>query len=427
MADITSSLFPEVGNLFQQRQLTNMQNAQTGAQGGWQNALLGSIGSAGAQAGGLLGKGIAGAFGMTSPEEDEIKATKDIADRLTQEGTNLQSYAGMSKLAQELNQQGKYNAANKAMTAANILREKEQSSALSTAQLGKIVEENKNNADFKAALTQLGPNPTSEDIANVAIRFSSADKAVTVMQGAAEKQAAREQAKTMQDERLAQTKQIASDKLQSVEEQKQLDREFKTSFANLTASLKSSNNDVQRELINTRIDALKTKMEDQKTTQLREEEKALVGFDTAMASLDTIAAHPGKGDVVGRIGGASVLAKIPGTDAAGFVAHLDTVRAQTFLPQIAFLKGMGALSNEEGKQLRASVGALSTDMKQTEFDTQVATIKAALQAARDKLVSSSKVLPKLPTAGAAGAETPVPSSAPLTIDQRLAKYNKGAK
>ena len=125
MADITSSLFPEVGSLFQRQQQQNMANAAAAAQGGSANALLGSIGSLGAQAGGLLGKGIAGAFGMTSPEEDEIKATKEIADRLTQSGVNLQSYEGMSQLAQELNQQGKYNAANKAMTAANVLREKE--------------------------------------------------------------------------------------------------------------------------------------------------------------------------------------------------------------------------------------------------------------------------------------------------------------
>jgi hypothetical protein len=423
MADITSSLFPEVGNLFQQRQLTNMQNAQTGAQGGWQNALLGSIGSAGAQAGGLLGKGIAGAFGMTTPEEDEIKATKEIADRLTQEGTNLQSYAGMSRLAQELNQQGKYNAANKAMTAANILREKEQSSALSTAQLGKVVEENKNNEAFKVALAQLGPDPTSEDIANVAIRFSSPDKAVTVMQNAAEKQAAREQAKTMQDERLAQTKQIASDKLQSVEEQKQLDREFKTSFANLTASLKSSNNDVQRELIKTRIDALQTNMEDKKQAQLRQEQGALAGFDTAVASLDAIAKHPGKNDVVGKIGGASLLSKIPGTDAAGFVSQLDTFKAQAFLPQVASLKGMGALSDAEGKKLTDAVGALNTNMKQSEFDAQVNKIRASLQAARDRLTSSSKVLPTINSPETA----PATSGAPLTLEQRMAKYKTGAQ
>jgi hypothetical protein len=434
MAEITSSLFPEVGNLFQRQQQQNMAAASNLAQGGYAQAALASGMGLGAQAGGLLGKGISGALGMTSPEEDEIRATKEIADRLTQEGTNLQSYAGMSRLAQELNQQGKYNAANKAMTAANILREKEQSSALSTAQLGKVMEENKNNADFKAALTQLGPNPTSEDIANVAIRFSSADKAVTVMQGAAEKQAAREQAATMQEDRLAQaaTMQedrlaqaatIASDKLESIERQKEADRKSREAIANLGASLKSANNDIQREMITTRMEDLKSKMQERQTAQLRKEENAIVGFDTAIASLDTIAAHPGKKDVVGRIGGASVLAKIPGTDAAGFVSHLDTVRAQTFLPQIESLRGMGALSNEEGKQLRASVGALNTDMKQTEFDTQVTKIKASLQAARNRLTSSSTVLPKINSPETA----PAASGAPLTIDQRLARYPQGAK
>ena len=246
------------------------------------------------------------------------------------------------------------------------------------------------------------------------------------MQGAAEKQAAREQALTMQKERLTQTKELATERLQSAADQREADRKSREAIANLSSSLKSANNDLQREMITTRMEDLKSKMADRQTAQLRKEENAIVGFDTAMSSLDTIAAHPGKEDVVGKIGG-ELRSKIPGTDAAGFVTHLATVRAQTFLPQIESLRGMGALSNTEGEQLRASVGALSTNMKLSEFNSQITKIKASLQAARNRLTASSQILPKIP----GSTETPSPAipsaGTPMTIEQRLAKYKTGAQ
>lgn len=414
MADITSSLFPEAQGLLQQQQEKSAQMGMELGMAGADKFALGALGRNTAQGATMLGQGLNKAFGVVSPEEAEINATKDIADRLTQQGVNLQSYDGMAKLAQELSQQGKYNAANKAITAANLLREKETASNLSSAQVNKIVEENKNNASFKAALAQLGPDATSEDIANVAIKFSSPDKAVTVMQGAAEKQAAREQ-----------TASLAKEKIASIADQKEADRKSRESIANLAMSLKSANSDLQREMITTRMEDLKSKMQDRQTAQLRQEQGALAGFDTAVASLDTISKHPGKNDVVGKIGGASLLSKIPGTDAAGFVSQLDTFKAQAFLPQVASLKGMGALSDAEGKKLTDAVGALNTNMKQSEFDAQVNKIRASLQAARDRLTSSSTVLPKIASPSTPAAA--MSGGAPLTLEQRMAKYKTGAQ
>ena len=58
---------------------------------------------------------------------------------------------------------------------------------------------------------------------------------------------------------------------------------------------------------------------------------------------------------------------IPGTEAKNFQAQLDTFKAQTFIPMVAALKGMGALSDAEGKKLSASVGALDEGMSTSEF------------------------------------------------------------
>jgi hypothetical protein len=74
--------------------------------------------------------------------------------------------------------------------------------------------------------------------------------------------------------------------------------------------------------------------------------------------------HPGRKAATGA---SSILGMIPGTEAKGFAAKLETFNAQTFLPMVSALKGMGALSDAEGKKLSAAVGALDRGMPEEEF------------------------------------------------------------
>lgn len=82
-------------------------------------------------------------------------------------------------------------------------------------------------------------------------------------------------------------------------------------------------------------------------------------------------AHPGRQAATGA---SSFLSKIPGTQAKGFQANLDTFKAQTFVPMVSALKGMGALSDAEGKKLSDSVGALDPSMPEAEFESSLKNI-----------------------------------------------------
>lgn len=75
--------------------------------------------------------------------------------------------------------------------------------------------------------------------------------------------------------------------------------------------------------------------------------------------------HPGR---AAGTGASSWMSKIPGTEAKGFGSNLETFKSQTFLPMVSALKGMGALSDAEGKKITASVGALDPDMPEKEFE-----------------------------------------------------------
>lgn len=85
--------------------------------------------------------------------------------------------------------------------------------------------------------------------------------------------------------------------------------------------------------------------------------------------------HPGRAMGTGASSWTSV---IPGTESKGFQANLDTFKAQTFIPMVSALKGMGALSDAEGKKLTASVGALDPSMPEKEFADSLKNITKTL-------------------------------------------------
>ena len=85
----------------------------------------------------------------------------------------------------------------------------------------------------------------------------------------------------------------------------------------------------------------------------------------------TLYAHPGRQMATGA---SSFMGSVPGTEARGFKANLDTFKAQTFVPMVSALKGMGALSDAEGKKLSESVGALDPGMPEKEFAASLQSI-----------------------------------------------------
>lgn len=103
---------------------------------------------------------------------------------------------------------------------------------------------------------------------------------------------------------------------------------------------------------------------------------AIDTFSTALDSLNELSTSPGLSKSVGI---RSAFPTVPGSDAANFEARLDTFKAQTFLPMVASLKGMGALSDAEGKKLSDAVGALSPKMSEASFRSSIGKIQSQLE------------------------------------------------
>jgi hypothetical protein len=374
MTEIVNSLFgvtPE--SLQQQREAALQQQAQQYAQLSPMQAAQAGFYTAGNRLGGAIG----GLLGAQDPQMAKAAALQNIlkqADTTTPEG--------LATLAQTLGQQGFGQQAMQVMDQARQAR-------LQTAQTQKAEMSVAQEESLRKELANLGPDATEADIMKAVTKYGSADKVLATLQASSDKAAQRQQ-------QLALAQAAADAKVEAArvaganqQELERLRNEGKKEVAALVASLKAGTSGIEQELKVQRLEDLKAKAEDRAKANEAATQGRISSFDTALDTLNTIATHPGKKDVVGNVLGSAVAA-IPGTNAAGFSAQLETFKAQTFLPQVAALKGMGALSDAEGKKLTDAVGALSIKMKQSEFDSQVAKIKNDLTAARQRAMSSAK-------------------------------------
>lgn len=106
------------------------------------------------------------------------------------------------------------------------------------------------------------------------------------------------------------------------------------------------------------------KQEQAEAAKEQQKNQASLSAQQALDQAALLAEHPGRQNATGA---SSFLSRIPGTKAKDFQANLDTFKAQTFVPMVSALKGMGALSDAEGKKLSESVGALDQSMSEEGF------------------------------------------------------------
>ena len=134
----------------------------------------------------------------------------------------------------------------------------------------------------------------------------------------------------------------------------------------------------------------------------------IASFDTMLGTLDRLGSHPGLSRSVGVVG---AFPTMPGSESANFKAELDTFQSQAFIPMVSQLKGMGALSDAEGRKLTAAVGALNPNMGEKAFRESIGRITTEMEAARARVSGQ-------PTPQPAGGSKPnvvndLPKTAPV--------------
>ena len=116
--------------------------------------------------------------------------------------------------------------------------------------------------------------------------------------------------------------------------------------------------------------------EDQKT-----KDAALDGSRQTIGTINRLLQSPGR---EGATGTWNLGRFWPGSQEADFAAEVETLKAQTFLPMVQQLRGMGALSNAEGDKLNAAVGALNFNMSEKAFADSLGRIRDQFASALQK-------------------------------------------
>ena len=193
----------------------------------------------------------------------------------------------------------------------------------------------------------------------------------------------------------------------SIKEQRlDLDRD-KAELAKLSNQAQKETNALKQRELELKIEGREQKIAENERKVLDSARKSISATERGLETANRLLEHPG---LEAAVGTSSILPTRPGSDAADFEAELAAFDAQIFSQAVETMKGLGALSEAEGRKISAAAGALSPTMSEKAFKRSLTTIRDGMQAARDWLLENAPE-------GAVQPETAQP-----TIDDLLSKY-----
>jgi len=318
---------------------------------------------------GLAGA-IAGAMGVEDPQLKLISTRNSIAQQIDQ--TDPESIMkGAQMLAQAGDQQGAMALAQYARQAQSEMalvqqrRAAEQSSLATAAKTQLSV---KQEEQLRDELSKLGPDATQEQILGVVTKYGSPDKVLASLQGSADRQLANQArvdaARVAADARIDAAREAGATRVQIA----QMQADARRDIAQMAQSFKQS----QAE------QPLSSKELQKREASFPQATSAIKSFETKSDSfvkdIEKLRDHPGLPEITGFAAG-----RLPGITANGRAAQAlyDKIVAKGGFQALQDLRdasktggALGNVSNQEGKQLTASFGAI--DRRQDVKDVQEA-------------------------------------------------------
>lgn len=150
----------------------------------------------------------------------------------------------------------------------------------------------------------------------------------------------------------------------------------------LKAQQAKESNELKKEQLQIAIDTKKAKLDQDQADIAEMANKDIATFDTTLNTVDQLVNHEG---LDAAVGGSSIFPTIAGSKAADFEAKLEQLKGQQFLTEVTKMKGMGALSENEGKKIAAAAGALDLSMSEEAFRKELEYIQETMAKARNKI------------------------------------------
>lgn len=158
----------------------------------------------------------------------------------------------------------------------------------------------------------------------------------------------------------------------------------------LGRQLENETNDLKRQEIELKLQEKRGQLESARNEKKIAGEGAVATFDRAIETINNIKGSEG---FEAAVGVPSVTAYLPGTAAKETQSLIESLKSQAFLAEVEKMKGLGALTESEGRALTAAVGSLQPDMPEAAFKRSLDRIESYFRAGKERAINKYGIQP----------------------------------
>lgn len=151
----------------------------------------------------------------------------------------------------------------------------------------------------------------------------------------------------------------------------------------LDRMLSAETNDLKRQEIQSRIASNNQQLQQKQQALSDGYKDGINTLTTSLFTLNDIVKSPSLKSITGLRG---AIPNVPGSEAADTQARLETFKSQAYLTAVQAMRGMGALSDAEGKKLDQAVGSLQNSQSEESFRRNAGVILNTLNQKRNEAV-----------------------------------------
>ncbi len=159
-------------------------------------------------------------------------------------------------------------------------------------------------------------------------------------------------------------------------------RELERQQRILDRQVNNETNRLRQQELQQKLDAKDRQVNQKKLERQFEADNAVGNVDNSIATIDRLLTGEG---LEAAAGISSAFPTVPGSEAANFEAELEVLQSQVFLSQVEKMKGLGALTENEGKKLSSAIESLNLSQSDENLRAGLERVKEQLNKARAKL------------------------------------------
>jgi hypothetical protein len=318
-----------------------------------------------------LGRGIGTLLGAEDPQLQMIAQQQQILRNVDPndpeslaQAARVAATSGNAQLAAALSQRS-----NAMLSSVAQRRASEAQTSLAAGKLTILEQQQQREDQLQQELAKLPSDASEQQLQNVLRRYGDSK---TVLQSLERKSQMQLQAEARAE--------LEKERAQRREEERAKDREFKLLLTSLTAQQKNATTDLQRQILQGKIDDAQAKRDEKIEKQLASAEGVASGTQVVLTKIDEAEKLLGRTTT----GVGSYLSVIPGSDARALASALSTIKARLGFDQLQQMRNasptggaLGQVAVKELEALQAALASLDQGLDQKTLKTNLDQIKTS--------------------------------------------------